>query len=131
MKFNNVFVVDDDKIYHFIIKKLLLSNNINVNPAFYENGKEAIDEIKDKLNKGENTPDLILLDINMPVLDGWQFLEEYKKLKEFIKNEIIIYIISSSDNVTDKNRAKDFETEIKDYYLKPMTGDALKSIFAI
>jgi len=131
MKFNNVFVVDDDKIYHFIIKKLLLSNNIDVKPNFYENGKVAIDEIKDKLDKGENPPDLILLDINMPVLDGWQFLEEFKKLKNFIKNEIIIYIISSSDNITDKNKAKDFQEEIKDYYLKPMTNDAIKSIFAV
>lgn len=131
MKFNNVFVVDDDKIYHFIIKKLLLSNNIDVKPNFFENGKVAIDEIKDKLDKGENPPDLILLDINMPVLDGWQFLEEFKKLKNFIKNEIIIYIISSSDNITDKNKAKDFQEEIKDYYLKPMTNDAIKSIFAV
>lgn len=131
MKFNNVFVVDDDKIYHFIIKKLLLSNNIDVKPNFFENGKVAIDEIKDKLDKGENPPDLILLDINMPVLDGWQFLEEFKKLKNFIKNEIIIYIISSSDNITDKNKAKDFQDEIRDYYLKPMTNDAIKSIFAV
>ena len=131
MKFNNVFVVDDDKIYHFLIKKLLSSNNIEVSPFFFENGLEAIDGIKDKLDKGENPPDLILLDINMPVLDGWQFLEEYKKLKEYIKKEISIYIISSSDNSIDRNRAKEFDEEITNYYLKPMTSDAIKSIFAI
>ena len=131
MKFNNVFVVDDDKIFHFIIKKLLLNNNINVSPDFFENGLEAIEGIKSKLDNGENPPDLILLDINMPILDGWQFLEEFKLLKKFLKQEISIYIISSSDNLVDRNRAKDFKEDIKDYYLKPMTIESLNSIFAI
>ena len=131
MKFNNVFVVDDDKIFHFLIKKLLVINNIDVNPAFFENGLDAIEGIKSKINSGENQPDLILLDINMPVLDGWQFLEEFKLIKSLIQKEITIYVISSSDNCEDRNRAKDFENEIKDYYLKPIAIDSIKSIFSI
>jgi CheY-like chemotaxis protein len=131
MKFNDVFVVDDDKIYHFLIKKLLTNNGINLNPSFFENGLLALEGIKSKLNNGETPPDLILLDINMPILDGWQFLEEFKLLKEKIKKDIIIYIISSSDNIVDKNRAKDFEDEVTDYYLKPVTIEAIKSIFSI
>ena len=130
MKFNDVFVVDDDKIFHFIIKKLLVSNNINVEPEFFENGLQAIEGIKRKLDRQEAPPDLILLDINMPVLDGWQFLEEFKILKSRIQKEISIYIISSSDNTFDRNRANDFKDEIKDYYLKPITIDGLKSIFS-
>jgi two-component system chemotaxis response regulator CheY len=129
MKFNDVFVVDDDKIFHFLIKKLLSSNNIDVSPIFFENGLQAIEGIKSKINNGENPPDLILLDINMPVLDGWQFLEEYKLLKEKIQKDIAIYIISSSDDTSDKDKAKLFKTEIKDYFLKPMTSDSLKQIF--
>jgi len=129
MKFNDVFVVDDDKIFHFLIKKLLSSNNIDVSPNFFENGLQAIEGIKSKLNNGQNPPDLILLDINMPVLDGWQFLEEYRLLKERIKKEITIYIISSSDHTTDKDKAKFYQTEVKDYFLKPMTSDSLKKIF--
>jgi CheY-like chemotaxis protein len=130
MKFNDVFVVDDDKIFHFIIKKLLLNNNINVIPNFFENGLQAIEGIKNKLNKGENPPDLILLDINMPILDGWQFLEEFKALKDKLSKDIVIYIVSSSDNVTDKNKAKSYQAEVKNYYLKPMTADDLKEIFS-
>lgn len=129
MKFNDVFVVDDDKIFHFLIKKLLSSNNIDVSPNFFENGLQAIEGIKLKLDNDENPPDLILLDINMPVLDGWQFLEEYRLLKEKIKKEVTIYIISSSDNNTDKDKAKHYQTEVKDYFLKPMTSDSLKLIF--
>ncbi len=130
MKFNDVFVVDDDKIFHFIIKKLLISNNINVEPEFFENGLQAIEGIKNKLDKAQAPPDLILLDINMPILDGWQFLEEFKTIKDKIKKEIAIYIISSSDNTVDRDRANDFKEEIKDYYLKPITVEGLKTIFS-
>lgn len=129
MKYNDVFVVDDDKIFHFIIRKLLISNNINVEPRFFENGLQAIEGIKSKLDNEEAAPDLILLDINMPILDGWQFLEEFKKLKKRIQKEISIYIISSSDNTVDRNKAEDFKDEIKDYYLKPITIEGLRSIF--
>jgi two-component system chemotaxis response regulator CheY len=131
MKFNDVFVVDDDKIFHFIIKKLLANNKIDVSPEFFENGLQALNGIKGKLDRGETPPDLILLDINMPVLDGWQFLEEYIKLKDRLQKDIAIYIISSSDNTVDVDRAKDFKSEISDYYLKPVTVEAIKSIFSV
>ena len=129
MKFSDVFVVDDDKIFHFIIKKLLKSNNINVEPSFFENGLLALEGIQNKMSNGENPPDLILLDINMPILDGWQFLEEFKRIKTKIAKEITIYIVSSSDNKADLSKAKEYQEEVSDYYLKPMTVDDLHSIF--
>ncbi len=129
MKFNEVYVVDDDKVFHFIIKKLLLNNGINVTPNFFENGLLAIEGLKSKLEKGENPPDLILLDINMPILDGWQFLEEFKIIKDKLNKDIKIYIVSSSDDKADKSKAKSFEEEVQNYYLKPMTSEDLKAIF--
>ena len=120
----------NDKIFHFIVKKLFLSNNISITPTFYENGLEALNKIKENLNSADKLPDLILLDINMPVLDGWQFLEEYKELKEKLPQDILIYIVSSSDNPYDRSKAKDFNEEIKDYWLKPLSGDLLKTLFA-
>ena len=131
MKFKNVFVVDDDKIFHFIIKKLLSKNNIDVSPSFFENGLEAIEGIKENLNAGENPPDLILLDINMPILDGWQFLEEYKTLKNRIQKEITIYVISSSDHQVQRNKVMDFKDEVKNYFLKPTTSDDIRAIFEL
>lgn len=129
MKIKDVFVVDDDKIFHFIIKKLLVNNNINVNPSYFVNGKEAIEGLKEKLHSGETQPDLILLDLNMPVLDGWQFLEEFKILKKLLNKEIVIYIISSSDNQHDLDKAKEFKEEVTNYYLKPISAEELKAIF--
>ncbi len=129
MKFNNVFVVDDDKIHHFIIKKLLENNDIAIEPVFFENGLDAINDLKEKINNGGMLPDLILLDINMPILDGWQFLEEYIPLKLKFENDIVIHIISSSDSRIDIEKAESYKDVIGSYFVKPMTSDAIKSIF--
>ena len=129
MKFNNVFVVDDDKIHHFIIRKLLESNTIAIEPLFFENGLDAINDLKEKINNGGILPDLILLDINMPILDGWQFLEEFIDLKTKTTMNIVIHIISSSDNSIDIEKAESFKNVIEKYLVKPMTTDAIKNIF--
>lgn len=129
MKFNNVFVVDDDKVHHFIIKKLLEKNNIQVNPAFFENGFDALNDLKSKLEKGEKLPDLILLDINMPVVDGWQFLEEFSSMRKDLPEEITIHIISSSDNDINADKLEEFKSIIESYYVKPMTSESIKTIF--
>ncbi len=126
--FNNVFVVDDDLVYHFIIKKLFSKCNVNANTSYFFNGLEAIDDLKNKV-KTDNVPDLILLDINMPVYDGWQFLEEFKKLKENLTKEITVYLVSSSNDITDLNKYKEYQDEVKKYYYKPMTQEDFETIF--
>jgi CheY-like chemotaxis protein len=129
-KFKDVFVIDDDKVFHFIIKKLFSKNNIDINPSFYMNGLEAIEEIKDKISNGVTMPDLILLDINMPIMDGWQFLDEFRKTKKSTEGgKTIIYLVSSSDSISDINKAKEYQDQVKDYFFKPMTLDDLRKIF--
>jgi CheY-like chemotaxis protein len=127
-KFNTIFVVDDDLVYHFIIKKLFSKCNINVDTKYFFNGLEAIDELKEKVQT-DNVPDLILLDINMPVYDGWQFLEEFKKLKQTISKEITVYLVSSSNDISDLNKSKEYQDEVKKYYYKPMTQEDFETIF--
>ncbi len=129
MKFNNVYVIDDDKIFHFIVQKLFNRNQIEVELSFFQNGHEAIEDIKEKLDCDDPLPDLILLDINMPILDGWQFLEEYQQLKEKFESEPEIYLISSSDNILDTAKAKEFDDVIKKYLLKPIRRADIEAIF--
>lgn len=112
-----------------MIKKLLQNNQIEVNPSFFENGFEAINGLKNCINNGANLPDLILLDINMPILDGWQFLEEFKTIKNNLSKEIVINILTSSDDKEDLNKAELFKEEIHKYYTKPVTGALIKDIF--
>jgi CheY-like chemotaxis protein len=129
-KFKDVFVIDDDKVFHFIIKKLFSKNNIDISPSFYFNGLEAIEEIKQKINSGNTLPDLILLDINMPIMDGWQFLDEFRKTRIVTQGErTTIYFVSSSDSISDINKAKEYQDQIKDYFFKPMTLEDLQKIF--
>ncbi|MEZ0007673.1 response regulator [Flavobacterium sp. 28YEA47A] len=128
-KFNDVFVVDDDKVYHFILKNLLKKNNIEVNSRFFENGHDAIEGLKENSKNGTTLPDLILLDINMPVMDGWQFLEEFRKIKGSLNKETVIYMVSSSNSPFDLNKAKDFPNEIQDYFLKPVCLEDICRIF--
>ncbi|RTY89666.1 response regulator [Flavobacterium sp. GT3R68] len=129
MKFKKVFIVDDDKVFHFIIKKLLLKNNIETVPVFFENGLDAIIELKDKIDFENDLPDLILVDINMPIMDGWQFLEEFRTIKNQLKKQPLIYLISSSNDSVDLNKSADFKKEITSYLLKPMDGEQINKIF--
>jgi CheY-like chemotaxis protein len=130
-KINSMYVIDDDRIYHFLLKNLFKQNGIEINSTFFNNGHDAIEAIKLKREKGEEMPDLILLDVNMPIMNGWQFLEEYTKLKALLPNSSTIYMISSSNDEVDINKAKGYSDIVKDYFLKPICKEDLDKIFII
>lgn len=128
-KIETLYVIDDDKIYHFLFKNLLKQNGINVNTMFFPNGLEAIEHIK-KATDGQ-LPDLILLDVNMPIMNGWQFLDEYSRIVEGLPKKAEINMISSSNNEVDINKSKDFGKLVSSYYLKPISKEDLGKIFPI
>src|SRR5690349_21856688 len=123
-KLNCILLVDDDKINNYInerlIKKLSLSNEVKI--TF--NGKEGLEFIKDHCIQNNNAcPELILLDINMPVMDGFEFLKEFESLQLSNRNKVNITILTSSQN------HKDLETLRAlgnfDYINKPLTEEKL------
>ena len=128
MKKKTIWIVDDDPIYQTIINKLIEKTEVFSAHSSFTNGKEAITALKKALKDNTNNfPDIILLDINMPVMDGWEFMEEIKTIKSKINKEIIIYIVSSSIAVEDRNKSKTFE-DIIGYIPKPITISDLISI---
>jgi CheY-like chemotaxis protein len=129
MNLKTIWVVDDDPIYQIIVNKIIKKSELFLSVSNYKNGKEAIEALKDALDDKEVFPNVILLDINMPIMDGWEFMEELVLLKSRIKDPIQIYIVSSSIALEDKNKAKIYP-EIIAYLSKPINNNDLILIAA-
>jgi CheY-like chemotaxis protein len=114
-----IWVIDDDNIYQIIVNKIIQKSEMFSDISSFKNGKEAINAVNNSLNNIESFPDIILLDINMPIMDGWEFMEELQILKPSINKQIIVYIVSSSIAVEDKNKAKTYP-DILGYLSKPV-----------
>lgn len=126
-KINVTCVIDDDAVYNFTIKRAFDSAQFTKRLLMFPNGQMALDYFTSHIEDETNLPDLVLLDLNMPVLDGWQFLDKFSALKPRIGKKIIIYIISSSIMEEDMTRAKSI-SEVSDYIIKPITPEKLISI---
>lgn len=124
----NIFVIDDDDVYQFTVIKTLESFKLASNVTAFSDGEEALDFIQDNLSNEDELPDVILLDINMPIMDGFEFLEEFAKVKLKVEKKITIYMVSSSVDPVDIERAKSISS-ISDYIIKPINRENLKSIF--
>ena len=117
-------IVDDDDIFVFLTTKIIEQTNLVDLIKVFGNGLDAINFLKENKNNVDALPDIILLDLNMPIMNGWQFLEEYNKLNPTIGKKITIYIYSSSISPDDITRAKTI-SEVSDYIIKPITKDKL------
>tara|TARA_R110002111_G_scaffold55243_3_gene94979 strand:- start:863 stop:1180 length:318 start_codon:yes stop_codon:yes gene_type:complete len=93
----------------------------------FSDGEEALDFMLDNLHNDKELPDVIFLDIDMPIMDGFQFMEEYVRIKPKLGKKITIYMVSSSVDPVDIDRAKKI-SEITDYIVKPITHDQLTGI---
>jgi CheY-like chemotaxis protein len=121
-------IIDDDKIYQFMLTRLIKNNMLSERIVTFMDGEKAIQYLSENKADTKNIPDIIFLDINMPIMDGWQFLEEYANIKAELKKKIVIIMLSSSVNPIDVERANKI-TEIADYIVKPIKSEELKRVF--
>ncbi|MCX2836905.1 response regulator [Salinimicrobium sp. MT39] len=123
-------IIDDDRIYVNLVKKIIEIKKLSQNLIIFKNGKEALDYFKAILgNISENRlPDIIFLDLNMPVMDGWEFLSEFVKIKNNFNKKITLYVVSSSIDPRDLQRAKSFNL-VTDYLIKPIELKQFEKIF--
>lgn len=124
-----ICLIDDDEIYQFVMRKIVegLEANLVKKVLSFGDGEAAIEFITNNISNYSQLPNIILLDINMPIMDGWQFMDEYVRLKPRIGKKILIYMVSSSKNEEDIEHAKRI-SEISDYLVKPVTHEELKLI---
>jgi CheY-like chemotaxis protein len=122
-----ICIVDDDSVYQFTTTRTIETHKLAKKILVFSDGEQAINFLMDNIANSADLPDVIFLDINMPIMDGWQFLEEYVTLKPNIGKKIIIYMISSSVDPVDLERANKM-SEISDYIIKPVKPEMLKEI---
>lgn len=125
----NLAVIDDDDMYVLAIKKMLERVQLTERTVYFENGKVALNYFDECIHQLNLIPELILLDINMPVTNGWQFIKEFKKLKIKIDKKITIYMISATVNEDEIKRAQEIE-EITEFVCKPVTINTLTKILS-
>jgi CheY-like chemotaxis protein len=124
----SILLIDDDEINNFISVKLIKKTLLNTEIKTCLNGKFAIDQLAVINDRDpEELPDYILLDINMPIMNGWEFLDEYERLKIDPKGKSKIFIISSSVFNNDINKAKSYPL-VKDFISKPLSVEKIREM---
>ena len=122
-----ICLIDDDDVYQFTFTKGLKESDAAKDILVFSDGEEALSFFRENISKTENLPDLIFLDIDMPIMDGWQFLDEFVSLKPKVDKKITIYMVSSSIDSADIDRAKAI-SEVSEYFVKPIDIDDLHAI---
>lgn len=122
-KLNCILLIDDDSSCNFFHERLLKKMDCVESIEVASNGKEGLDFLKSKKNR----PDIIFLDINMPKMNGWEFLEEYEKLSEEEKSKIIVVMLTSSLNPDDRTKAENFGT-VKAFNPKYLDKEAVEKL---
>lgn len=115
-----VALVDDDSIFKFTASRLIQSAKLAGEIISFENGGDAIQYLKENAASVDKLPDHLFLDINMPFIDGWMFLEDFVQMKNTLTKEINIYMVSSSIDQRDMNKSKEYP-EVKEFVVKPVS----------
>lgn len=125
-KFSDVLLVEDDPITIMVCDRIIKMTSFAERVTSCENGKIAIDYLT-SLKEHQSAPEIIFLDINMPVMNGWDFLEEFEKVKTEFLTLPRIYLLSSTVDPEDYRKAKSF-TLVNDFISKPLSREALERI---
>ncbi len=125
-----VMLVDDNDTDNFISRRIIEITNFARNVEIKNSGKGALEYLEENKNNPEKLPDIIFLDINMPIVDGFVFLYEFEKFSQEVKEKCKVIILSSSDNKRDIDKIVNNENVIK-FITKPLTEVALEEIKAL
>ena len=122
-----VMLVDDNDTDNFISRRIIEITKFSDNVVIKNSGKSALEYLQENKSNRSKIPDLIFLDINMPIVDGFVFLYEFEKFEHQIKDKCKVVILSSSDNKRDIDKIVNNDHVIK-FITKPLTEIALDEV---
>ena len=125
----DIFLIDDDALVNFLNQEIIKDSHPDKKVRSFESATEALEVIKEMLNTSySKLPQIILLDINMPVMDGWEFLDIFDQLPENKTKDCKIIMHTSSIDPRDIEKAKTYKAVV-DYMTKPLNLQSLSKIF--
>jgi two-component system, chemotaxis family, chemotaxis protein CheY len=122
-----IALIDDDVIFKKLTKIRLRRYDLSKDILTFRDGEEAISYLKEHAKQVEALPDIILLDINMPKMNGWDFLKKFRKIKFDLRKTIKLYMVSSSFNPDDMDKANEYQ-DLLGYFVKPISESDYKEI---
>ncbi len=122
-----IWIIDDDDLFIMITRNNIRKTSSQLEVEVFHDGQESMDCLIERVSTGANLPDIILLDLNMPIADGWAFLTNYAQLDAEVRNKIQVYVCTSSIDPKDVHRAKEFE-DVKDFKEKPLSTEVILEI---
>ena len=121
-------LIDDEPVNNFICRRTIEHFDPTIKIVEFEKAKDALEYFKlQSKNKNQQLPDVVFLDLNMPFMDGWSFLEHYKELMPYFNADIELFLLTSSSFEGDLKRARNFPV-ISHYITKPLTLTILEKI---
>lgn len=125
-KIKVTYIIDDDEVIIYLSNKLLVQESFCEKTISFNHASHALEALRTALKTNVDVPNLILFDLNMPGMDGWMFLDEFKELK----CDIPTFIFSSSIDPNDTRKAASY-SEIKDFITKPLTKSSLNRMMLL
>lgn len=123
-----VYIIDDNMVSEFATKMVLQQSSVPCEVYCFENGELGMLALKEALANNDKIPDVILLDLNMPYMDGWEFLDRLSDIR-YPSEEVAIYILSTFTNSAARNRAREHSL-VKGFFERPLSKANIEDIFA-
>ena len=124
-----IFLIDDDPVFVYLTKKIICSVNGGCEIMEFSDGELAIDHLRTICGDSTSLPDIIFVDLSMPVMDGWEFLNEYDLLRPKLSKPIELFIVSSSISPQEVERSKSYPA-VLDFLIKPVAKGKIAEIIS-